>query len=104
MRKILFTNGSLLSKLVLKKLHVNEIQISIDGLEHAHNALRGKGTYRLALDAVKRAIDSGFEVSISTMVHAHNLEDFDEYLTKLGAKRLYNGQALQGIRNKGLDG
>jgi radical SAM protein with 4Fe4S-binding SPASM domain len=77
-RKILFTNGSLLSKNVLKRLSVNEIQISIDGLEHAHDALRGKGTYRLALNAVKRAIDSGFEVSISTMVHAHNLEDFDE--------------------------
>ena len=78
MRKVLFTNGSLLSNNVLERLNVNEIQISIDGLEHAHDALRGKGTYALALDAVKRAIDSGFEVSISTMVHAHNLEDFEE--------------------------
>jgi radical SAM protein with 4Fe4S-binding SPASM domain len=77
-RKVLFTNGSLLGKKVLKRLHVNEIQISIDGLEHAHDALRGKGTYRLAIDAVKRVIDSGFEVSVSTMVHAKNLEDFDE--------------------------
>ena len=77
-RKILFTNGSLLGKEVLKRLNVDEIQISIDGLELAHDALRGNGTYRLALDAVKRAIDSGFEVSVSTMVHAKNLEDFDE--------------------------
>ena len=77
-RKVLFTNGSLLSNHVLKRLNVNEIQISIDGLEHAHDALRGKGTYAIALDAVKRAVDSGFEVSISTMVHAHNLEDFEE--------------------------
>jgi len=77
-RKVLFTNGSLLGKKVLKKLHVHEVQISIDGLEHAHDSLRGKGTYRLALNAVKRAIDAGFEVSVSTMVHAKNLEDFDE--------------------------
>lgn len=77
-RKVLFTNGSLLSKKILKRLHVNEIQISIDGLENAHDSLRGKGTYRLAMEAVKRAINSGFEVSISTMVHSHNLEDFDE--------------------------
>jgi radical SAM protein with 4Fe4S-binding SPASM domain len=89
MRKILFTNGSLLSKIVLKKLNVNEIQISIDGLEHAHNALRGEGTYRLALDAVKRAIDSGFEVSISTLVHAHNLEDFDHM------DRLFRGLGIK---------
>jgi radical SAM protein with 4Fe4S-binding SPASM domain len=77
-RKVLFTNGSLLSKQVLKRLNVNEIQISIDGLEHAHDALRGTGTYRAALEALKRAIDYGFEVSVSTMVHAKNLEDFDE--------------------------
>jgi len=77
-RKVLFTNGSLLSRNVLKRLNVNEIQISIDGLEYAHDALRGKGTYRLAIDAVKRAIDFGFGVSVSTMVHAGNLEDFDE--------------------------
>jgi radical SAM protein with 4Fe4S-binding SPASM domain len=78
LRKVLFTNGSLLGKKVLKSLHVNEIQISIDGLEHAHDALRGNGTYRLAIEAVKRAVDYGFEVSVSTMVHAKNLNDFDE--------------------------
>jgi radical SAM protein with 4Fe4S-binding SPASM domain len=78
MRKVLFTNGSLLNKNVLEQLNVNELQISIDGLEHAHDVLRGEGTYRIALDAVKRALDYGFEVSVSTMVHAHNLEDFDE--------------------------
>lgn len=88
-RKILFTNGSLLSKKVLKRLNVNEIQISIDGLEHAHDALRGKGTYRLALNAAKRALDSGFEISVSTMVHAHNLEDFDEM------DRLFKGLGIK---------
>lgn len=88
-RKILFTNGSLLNKNVLKRLNVNEIQISIDGLESAHDALRGKGTHRLALDAVKRALDSGFEVSVSTMVHAHNLGDFDQM------DRLFRGLGIK---------
>lgn len=88
-RKVLFTNGSLLSKKILKRLYVNEIQISIDGLENAHDSLRGEGTYRLAMNAVKRAIDSGFEVSISTMVHSKNLKDFDKMdklFRKLGIK------------------
>ena len=88
-RKVLFTNGSLLSKKVLKRLHMNEIQISIDGLEYAHDALRGRGTYRLAMESVKRAIDFGFEVSISTMVHAKNLEDFDEM------DRLFKGLGIK---------
>jgi radical SAM protein with 4Fe4S-binding SPASM domain len=78
LRKVLFTNGLLLNKKILKKLNVNEIQISVDGLEDAHDSLRGKGTFRSSIEAVKRAIDSGFEVSISTMVHAKNLEDFDK--------------------------
>lgn len=77
-RKVLFTNGLLLNKKRLKGLNVDEIQISIDGLEEAHDSLRGKGTFKLAFDAVKLAIDSGFEVSISTMVHPGNLSDFDE--------------------------
>ena len=78
LRKVLFTNGLLLNKRILKKLNVDEIQVSIDGLEDAHDSLRGKGTFKLAIEAVKNAIDSGFEVSISTMVHPKNLEDFEE--------------------------
>jgi radical SAM protein with 4Fe4S-binding SPASM domain len=88
-RKVLFTNGLLLDKKVLKKLNVNEIQISVDGLEEAHDFLRGKGTFRSTIDAVKRAIDSGFEVSISTMVHAKNLGDFDKM------ERLFQGLGIK---------
>lgn len=78
LRKVLFTNGLLLNKRILKKMNVDEIQVSIDGLENAHDSLRGKGTFKSAIDAVKRAIDLGIEVSISTMVHPKNLRDFDD--------------------------
>lgn len=67
-----------MKKEILKKLHVDEIQISIDGLGDAHDSLRGSGTFRLAMKAVKLSIDSGFEVSIATMVHPKNLGDFDK--------------------------
>jgi len=75
-RKVLFTNGLLLRKELLRRLNVDEIQISIDGLEDGHDSMRGKGTFRAAMEAVKLSIDSGFEVSISTMIHPGNLEDF----------------------------
>ena len=78
LRKILFTNGLLLNKKILKNLNVDEIQISIDGLEKAHDSLRGIGSFKKAIEAVKSAIDTGFEVSISTMVHPENLGDFDK--------------------------
>jgi radical SAM protein with 4Fe4S-binding SPASM domain len=77
LRKVLFTNGVLLKKNVLNRLKVHEVQVSIDGLEAAHDALRGAGTWDVALEAVRRALDAGFEVSVSTMVHTGNLGDFD---------------------------
>jgi len=77
-RKVLFTNGLLLDQSLLKILNVDEIQISIDGLEDAHDALRGKGTFKKALHAAEQAVGSGFEVSVATMVHNKNLGDFDK--------------------------
>jgi radical SAM protein with 4Fe4S-binding SPASM domain len=88
-RKVLFTNGLLLNREILKQLNVQEVQISIDGLEKAHDSLRGNGTFRLALNAVKRAVDSGFEVSISTMIHSKNLGDFD------GMERLFKSIGIK---------
>ena len=77
-RKVLFTNGLLLTKNILRKLNVHEIQISIDGLEHAHDSLRGKGSFRSAIIAVNAALTAGFEVSVATMIHPANLADFEE--------------------------
>jgi radical SAM protein with 4Fe4S-binding SPASM domain len=83
-RKVLFTNGTLLSEKVVRNLHVDEIQISIDGLEPGHDALRGGGTFRRAMNAIETARGMGMDVSVSTMVHSKNLQDFDamEYLFK----------------------
>lgn len=77
-RKILFSNGLLLKKEVLNHLNFDEIQISIDGLEDAHDEIRGKGTYKITMKAIKDALDADFDVSVSTMIHPGNLNDFDE--------------------------
>ena len=76
-RKALFTNGLLLREERIKDLNVDEIQISIDGLEEAHELIRGKGSFGPAMAAIKFCIAAGFEVSVSTMVHAGNLGDFE---------------------------
>lgn len=88
-RKVLITNGLLLTADLLSGLNVQEIQVSIDGLEAAHDALRGEGTFRLAMAGIREALDAGFHVSVSTMVHQKNLEDFDgmeRLLRELGVK------------------
>uniref|UniRef100_A0A7C4AJ04 Radical SAM protein n=1 Tax=Thermodesulfovibrio aggregans TaxID=86166 RepID=A0A7C4AJ04_9BACT len=78
LRKILFTNGTLLNEKWLKKLNVEEIQISIDGMKKGHEILRGKGTFNKALNAIKKAVDYGFDVSVATVIHRKNIEEFNE--------------------------
>lgn len=89
LRKVLFSNGILLDEKRIKRLNVDEIQISIDGFEDAHDSLRGKGTYRLAMKAAQRSLDHGFHVSIATMIHPKNLRDFD------GMERLFKDMGIK---------
>ncbi len=77
LRKVLFTNGLLLGRERLRSLKVDEIQVSIDGLESAHDAIRGAGMFQRSMSAVRQALEAGFDVSVSTMVHRYNLGDFD---------------------------
>jgi radical SAM protein with 4Fe4S-binding SPASM domain len=89
LRKVLFTNGLLLDRRIVKELKVHEIQVSIDGLAEAHDSLRGRGSFSAALGAIYACRDQGLDVSVSTMVHAKNLEDFgamQELFEKIGVK------------------
>lgn len=88
-RKILFTNGLLLTKKMLETLNADELQISIDGLESGHEELRGKGTFMKTINTIKMAIAAGFTVSVSTMVHSKNLEEF------AGMEKLFKGLGIK---------
>jgi radical SAM protein with 4Fe4S-binding SPASM domain len=77
LRKVLVTNGTLMDRRLLGALNMEEIQVSVDGLEAAHEALRGKGTFRKTMRSIGEALGAGFDVSVSTMVHSKNLDDFD---------------------------
>lgn len=88
-RKILFTNGLLLNKKILENLNINEIQVSLDGMEKAHDSLRGKGRFKRTMQNIMLALEYSFEVSISTMVHSKNTDDFDKMenlFKKIGIK------------------
>ncbi len=76
-RKVLFTNGALLGGGLIERLNVHEIQISIDGIEDSHDLLRGRGSFRTSTEALRNCLSHGFAVSVSTMVHSANRNDFD---------------------------
>lgn len=83
-RKILFTNGLLLTTDLLSELNTDEIQFSVDGMEHGHEALRGKGTYRKVMERLRVATDAGVDVSVATMIHRENLGEFEEMQSLFG--------------------
>jgi radical SAM protein with 4Fe4S-binding SPASM domain len=89
LRKVLFTNGTLLKKNIIGTLKFDELQVSIDGMEEAHDYIRGPGTFKRSLEAVRRALDAGFAVSISTMIHRRNMSDFD------GMERLFKSMGIK---------
>lgn len=78
LRRILFTNGVFITEELLKKLNVHELQISLDGLKHGHEALRGTGSFEKSLSAIKTAKKFGFDVSVATMIHRENIHEFED--------------------------
>lgn len=77
LRAVLLSNGLTLNKTALSKLHFHEVQISLDGLENGHDTIRGKGTFRKAVDAMHAVVDAGLDLSVATMVHRENIGEFD---------------------------
>ncbi|MEW6554211.1 MAG: radical SAM protein [Actinomycetota bacterium] len=76
-RGVLITNGTLVEDLDLQRLNFKEIQFSVDGLEEGHDHLRGKGGYGKVMEAVRRAMDAGVDVSVATVIHSHNLHELE---------------------------
>lgn len=76
-RGVLISNGTLMQGVNLGKSNFKEVQFSVDGLEEGHDYLRGKGTYRKAMAAVRRALEAGMDVSVATVIHARNLHELE---------------------------
>lgn len=77
-RRVLFTNGISLRGSVLHRLNFHEVQVSVDGMDGGHDALRGEGSYRVVMRHIEEALAAGLQVSIASMVHRANLEEFEQ--------------------------
>ena len=76
-RTILLTNGSLISRETARRLKVHEVQISLDGMEESHDLLRGEGSFKKVVSAIRHLQEAEIKVSVATMVHAKNTSDFN---------------------------
>lgn len=85
----LLTNGTLITPEVAKRLKVHQVQVSIDGLETAHDFMRGSGNFKRSLNGIRNLVDAGMKVAVSTMVFAKNLQDFE------GLQSLLRGMGVE---------
>jgi radical SAM protein with 4Fe4S-binding SPASM domain len=76
-RRILFSNGTLINKDNARWLNVDEVQFSLDGWIRGHESLRGTGTFKLTMRGIFAIKEAGIPVSFSTMIHRDNLDEFD---------------------------
>jgi radical SAM protein with 4Fe4S-binding SPASM domain len=78
LRFVLLTNGTLITPEVARGLKVQEVQVSLDGLQAGHESLRGPGTFEAAWAGLLAAKEAGLEVSCATMIHAGNIQELEE--------------------------
>jgi radical SAM protein with 4Fe4S-binding SPASM domain len=77
-RRILLTNGTLITAENAPWLRVEEIQFSLDGWHRGHDMLRGTGAFVRVMAGIRAARQEGIPVSIATMIHSGNLDEFDQ--------------------------
>jgi len=77
-RSILLTNGTLLDREAARALRFHEVQVSLDGPQEIHDLLRGTGSFRRAIAALRNLTDAGMPTSVASVVFTGNLERFDE--------------------------
>lgn len=88
LRRVLITNGTLIDDRNAKRLGVQEVQVSLDGWEHGHEAIRGARSFARAMRGIESVQAAGMAVSIATMIHRENLDEFDvldAFVRRIGA-------------------
>jgi radical SAM protein with 4Fe4S-binding SPASM domain len=89
LRLVLLSNGLLLTDEVIGELNVDEVQLSLDGMETGHELIRGTGTWKKTVRRIKALQNAGLEVAIATMIHRGNLDELEKmrnWLHKLGIR------------------
>ncbi|MEE8401586.1 MAG: methyltransferase domain-containing protein [Candidatus Hydrothermarchaeaceae archaeon] len=88
---VILTNGTLLKGSILKRLvklgpEKVKIQVSLDGSSPKTNdKIRGKGSFKSAVEGIKNAVKAGFKPTISTTLMCINADDVPN-ITKLASK------------------
>ena len=109
----LLSNGTLITKdkaEVLSRLGVKGVQVSIEGPEEIHDAIRGKGSLKRSLSGIQCLLDAGIEVTMNTTLSDINASYFPDVIAlasstgvqKLGFSRLVPSGSGRNLLNRML--
>ncbi len=109
----LLSNGTLINRdnaEELAWLGVKGVQVSIEGPENIHDAIRGKGSLNRSLTGIKHLLDAGIEVAMNTTLSDINAPYFSDVIAlasstgvhKLGFSRLVPSGNGRNLLNKML--
>lgn len=81
----IITNGTLIDKYlpILKKIHVQSICVSLDGIEESHDLIRGKGNFKKAINFINTikdyvpVVDTIFTVN---NINCNHIEGYLQYI------------------------
>jgi radical SAM protein with 4Fe4S-binding SPASM domain len=90
----ILSNGILIGRdtsRALAELAVKGVQISIEGPEHIHDAIRGTGSFSASLKGIRHLLDAGVELTLNTTLSDMNAPYFMDVIdlaSSLGVQRL----------------
>lgn len=97
----IMTNGTLLNDEILTKLKtykkVVALQISIDGIEKTHDAIRGKGNFEKAINGIRLLHKHGYFNVVSFTANRLNYKEFGEVakiVIEAGADRVWTDRVV----------
>ena len=89
------TNGTLIGRreaAALKRLEVDYVQVSLDGLCDTHDKIRGKGSFDLAIRGIRELKAQGIFVTIAFTAQRENYRELGrlaDFCNSLGADKLW---------------
>lgn len=90
----LLTNGTLVTRDRARKLSdlgVDGVQVSIEGPEDVHDAIRGKGSFRASKEGIKCLVDEKLPVTLNVTLSAVNasaVKQITAFCAQVGAQRV----------------
>jgi len=106
----LMSNGTLIDNDMAQRIReaqVNDVQISLDGLEATHDSLRGKGSFQRTLEGISKLVAQGVEANINLTVSRLNMGETGELVRlagELGASAIAFSRLVPTGRGKKLSG